>query len=89
MIRLRRVTDEQYKWRAVVVPQQGSLIEYTQTGVKGRDWSASVEREKQPHICTSTVQGHWQGDSRVTALRGRGLQVKYAVWGFSEEKIKS
>lgn len=52
MIRLLRV----YKWRVTVVPQQGSLIEYTQTEFKGRDKSASVGRvaqggRKQPHIC--------------------------------------
>lgn len=52
-----RVTDEQYKLRVIVVPLQGSLIEYTQTEVKGRDKSASVDCEawggwKEPHICT-------------------------------------
>lgn len=51
------VTGGQYKWRVIVVPQQGSLIEYTQTEVKGRDKSASVDRgarggRKQPHIRT-------------------------------------
>lgn len=65
--------------------QQGSLIEYTQTDVKGCDKSASVDRVargggKQPHICTQ--HEHHSGPLTLTGWQAgwdqnTGLQVEY------------
>lgn len=67
--------------------QQGSLIEYTQTDVKGCDKSASVDRVareggKQPHICTQ--HEHHSGALTLTGWQAgwdqnTGLQVEY-LW---------